>query len=384
MNTTPKKITKKDLEILKLRAGIMPAGVSERLSTFLDTAIAQYDDEEALQTRTDLIRRAFKEGNIDAMQELNAMRVVTINNFITAMSNTSAFFEGIELKANEVPFYENKTGYETKIRHLGEDGAPFHVQVVKSQSQANLTLRWLGSEVIEIPIIDINKGDVYDQTSALFDSAYDLAMKKDALRWGLIDAACGAFVVTGKVEKRTFHLHSSIKAANLPQANLITDVKNNNATSKFRFDVVRAGVQWCSYFGNNTFSTGPVYPVAFYVASSQVGDMLDEIEISSTNNAFVEEIKGFGHVITLGGRKITIIGDATIDPDDNACYMRTNMPLGQEFTKPSLDQSFPGSPQEITRQEREQNKVGLSHRTVHAACVPEAQRLGVVKLVFQS
>jgi len=371
------------LESLLLRASLLQPETCTRVSTFLKGAIDGVDKPENQERLVALRKRAY-EGDVQAFQELNSLRIITIDNFVTAQANALAFFNVVPLKADEQPYLRNTTRQEVKCRFIGEDGKPRTMQAAKLQSDTQLPLRMLSSDDIEFKIFDMYKGEIADDAKSQFDVAYDLSMKINAELWTLIKGQVGDnFNYTGSAKQaRTLNLHSSIITANLPTGNLITLASNSNST-KFRFDVLRAIAQWCLQWGTSTLSTGEIVPVTVYVPSLHVGDMLDELTLGSVDNAMVQEIKDVGYVVSLGRKKFNIVGDATLDPAAYRCYVRTNQSLGDHFTKPAGDRMFP-STAGYSDAERKANKASMSAQKVYGAVAPEPNRLGVLGVQYRT
>jgi len=369
------------LKGLKARLSLLHAGTRQNLTEFFDKAIETCGSTEHRDKLTALQSSALTDKS--AMRQLNKLRVITIQNFVTALANAAAFFETTDLLEDEEPFVENNTRQEVRARFIGEDGAPHMTQAIRSRSTSRIDLRTLSTDKVEYPLVDVYKGRVAEQALANIDLSYDLSMKKNAELWALVQVAVGAFSLSGSKQDRVYVPHSTIKAGNLPTTNLVT-LSGNTVSTKFRFDVIRAALQWCLSWGNNSTSFGDIVPVTFYLPSTDIGGMLDEINMNSPDNALVNEIADTGYVLKLGGKQFNVIGDATLDPAAGLCYVRTNVPLGKHLPKPSMGVSYPESPDQISDEQRQANKGTTWMKEVYGAFIPNSTRMGVLGVRYRT
>ena len=369
------------LKGLQARLSLMHAGTRQSLSEFFEKAVESCNSPDHRAQLAALQANALTDKA--AMRQLNTLRVITITNFVTALANASAFFETVTLADDEEPFVENNTRQEIRARFIGEDGKPQMTQVVRSRTTARIDLRSLSTDVVEYPLTDVYKGRVQEQALANIDLSYDLSMKKNAELWALVQASVGAFSLSGSKPDRVYVPHSTIKAGNLPQTNLVTLTGNTNS-SKFRFDAVRNALQWGLSWGNNSTSFGEIVPVTFYLPSADIGGMLDEINMNSPDNALVNEIADTRYVLKLGGKQFNIIGDSTLDPAAGIAYVRTNVPLGRHLTKPTMSAVYPETPDQISTQQIQANKGETWMKEVYGAFVPNSTRMGVLGIRYRN
>ncbi len=366
---------------LKARLSLMHAGTRQNLTEFFDSALKACGNEDHRAKLNDLQQRALTDAS--AMRQLNALRVITIQNFVTAMANAAAFFETITLEDSDEPIIENNTRQEIRARFLGEDGKPHMTPAIRTRGTTRVDLRTLGTDEVGYPLVDVYKGRIAEQALANMDLSYDLSMKKNSELWALVKACVGAFTLTGAKQDRVYVPHSTIAAGNLPTSNLV-QLSGNTTSSKFRFDVVRQAVKWCLSWGNNSTSFGEIVPVTFYLPSADIGGMLDEIDVDSPDNAIVNEIADTGYVLKLGGKQFNLIGDATLNPAEGRCYVRTNVPLGKHLPKPSMSAVYPESPDQISSEQRQSNKGKTWMKEVYGAYVPNSSRMGVIALEYRT
>lgn len=371
------------IQDLKRRLTLQQPAVAARLQEYFDGAETAAKDPKNAERVKSLIESALG-GDKQAWRTLCEIRITAVSNYVTAKGNASSFFEEVTLAQSDEPYLKNETKQEIKARFVGTDGRVRLTQAVKSQEQERIPLRLLSTDDYEFTLIDPYKGEVADQAKLNVDLAYDLNMKREVELWKLVKAAVGNFNYTAtSLAARTFNLHSSIKSANLPQSNLIT-LSDNSGSTKFRYAVIKAMIQWCMQWGTNTFNTGEVRPVTLFVPAADIGGMLDEVTPESFDNPIVEQILGVGYVMRLGSYQFNIVPDAALDPADGTAYLRTNRPLGQLFKKPSLDRVFPGDIASITKDEWKANKASMSMNSYHGAVVPEPWRPGVVAIKYRS
>lgn len=366
---------------LKARLSLLHAGTRQNLTEFFDKAIESCGSQQHRDDLAALQNRALVDGA--ALRQLNALRVITIQNFVTAMANASAFFETVELLENEEPFVENNTRQEIRVRFIGEDGKPRMTPAIRTRGTGRIDLRTLSTDEVEYPLVDVYKGRVAEQALANMDLSYDLAMKKNAEFWRLVKASVGSFTLNGNKQDRVYVPHSTIVSGNLPSTNLVT-LAGNTTSTKFRFDVIRAAVQWCLSWGNNATSFGEIVPVTFFLPSADLGAMLDEINVNSPDNAIVNEIADTGYVLKLGGKQFNLIGDATLDPAEGMAYVRTNVPLGKHLPKPSMSAMYPQSPDQVSTEQIQANKGKTWMKEVFGVFVPPQSRMGVLGIRFRT
>lgn len=361
------------------RAKLLQAGTCNRVTAHFQKMLASLEDSELLTRSKDLEKRAYS-GDRVAMQQLNAFRVINISNFLMPASNAMAFFETERLEEADTPMIENDTRQEIRVRFVGGDGGLQMTQFIKEKAYEHIPLRWIASDIVEYPLVDINKGVVADSAKAQVDIAFDMAMKIDKELWKLVKSLVGNFVLTGPKNKRTYVPHSSVNAANLPTTNLI-NLSTNGANTKFRLDAIKAALAYCAQWGNNTFSDGDLAPETFYIPSKHVSDFLDEVSASSTDNEITRQIFSSGYVLNLAGKTFNIVGDSTLDPAEKMAYVRTNKPIGYVFEKPSLDEVIPRNG-ELTFDEQHQNKGRMAVRKPFAAASPTPKAVNLLGVKF--
>lgn len=301
------------------------------------------------------------------LQEFNRLRTLTVENLIVASSNAASFFRKVDLAADEEPMIENTTGLVTKARVIGEDGKPHMTQAFKSLIRQLVPLSWVSTDILEYPLVDIYKGPIGQDVLNAVPLSRDLGFAIDFKLWPLVQALPVAlWKLTGKPEARTFVLHPNINALNVPAGNLL-DMHTEGA---FNFNVVKGIVKWFMQM-SGVFPDGPTVPEVIFVPSVDTTAFIDQIDLNSRgDNPAVEQIFTGGYVTNIGGKKIVIVGDSTLDPSAGIAYVRTNKPIGEWYTKPDLDINWPNSASQIPPEWVAENKGKTFMKKVFGAATP--------------
>ena len=123
------------------------------------------------------------------MTELNALRSTTIDLYVRAMSNFTAFFRTVPLQPNEQACYIHTFRNPVNVRYMGQDGGPRTAKAVKAQRQLFIDMRELTTDEVGYQIRDINLGtDVASAAQATVDIGWDMANKVDLEAYTLMTA----------------------------------------------------------------------------------------------------------------------------------------------------------------------------------------------------
>lgn len=364
------------LQKLKTRAKLHTEFTAAALVANLDKMIENAGKEDRQKEYLEKVRLA-REGDIGLQAEVAKIRSIRLNNFIIARSNAMTFFDIINLADNEIPYVENTTRFHVIVSYIGQDGRPRKMQIPKEQVQAQIPLKFLSSEEVEYPLIDIYRGHVADDTKALVDIGFDMDVKVDQVVFPLVTGAIGAFTLTGAKASRVYVPHGGINVANLPTTNDVP-VVGAGAGTKFNKAALDAILQYVAAWGN-VFPGETMKPVTVYIPSKDAMGFLDSITITSQPNSLVEAIidTGFPFHYVIDW---TIVADPTLDPDAGYAYVKTNRPVGTVFTKTSLDKTFDQSTPEMERQ----NKGMMWQRKVIGGFVPAAQKMNVLRVRYKT
>jgi hypothetical protein len=362
---------------LKGRARLLFPGARDVLTKFVELA-EKNGTEENLKKLVALKRAAVSDNA--KLQELNRLRILTVDNFITPLSNAGSFFRKVNLAADEEPMLENTTGQETKARFIGEDGKPHMTQIIKELARRLIDLSWISTRELEYPLVDIYRGQVGQDILNAAPLARDLAIATDQKLWPLIKALpVATFVLSGKKPNRTFVLHSAINPANVPAGNLL----DMSSEGEFNFEVLKGIVKYFMQMAN-VFPDGPTAPEAIFVPSLDVTAFIDALELDSNSTSpAMEQIFTDGYVTSIGGKTIVIVGDATLDPAAGIAYVRTNKPIGEWYTKTSLDVNYPENTNQIPGDWIRENKGRTFIKKVFGAVTPLPWTLNMLAVKYK-
>src|SRR5208283_583906 len=116
----------------------------------------------------------------EAVTELNALRMTTIDLYVRAMSNFIAFFRPVNLAPNEQAVCMHTFRNPVNVRYMGQDGGVKQVKAVRAQRPIYIDMRELTTDAVGYQIRDINLGpDVAAAAQATVDIAWDMANKVD-------------------------------------------------------------------------------------------------------------------------------------------------------------------------------------------------------------
>jgi hypothetical protein len=289
---------------------------------------------------------AASKGDAEAGELMAATVLVTTENIVHANTGWASFFEERELADDEQPAIQAEVlGQQITIDSIGQDGGR---QTVRSQLNSPapvfLPINLYGTPWFEYPLADLYKGhNVKEMALAQFDVARDKAWRRETLLGsylivgGANSRYVASFVTTGSLAARDYFPDDRVNTDNLPAGNLIT-ISGNSTSSLFRKEVFDAIATYCRSWGDNVMEGGNLRPVEIRLPSKNVTDFLSQVTLSSVENLVVNQIFANGFVMTYGGYTWIITGDNTLRPNDGVCYVRTGLPIGIAYNKPSFDQ----------------------------------------------
>lgn len=329
------------------------------------------------------------------MRSLNALRVEQVGNFIAAESTWSTmFFEQITLLENEEPVYTNETQQEVKVGHIGEDGTPDRVRVVKPEYRTTIGLRWLASQKVRYKTIDVYRGRVADIAQKQFDIMRDLRSQYDKEHFTLLtqsvaNGGCfGAFSNTNSNKaRRSYVAHSNVKQSRLPSTNDwdLSDGVNGtdnplstDTNGTFHPDILKNIVHYGNLWGDLLPGGGRLVPTGEIIVPS---DKIVEIatNLALTNNTQATSIQqqvadnGWASLEYFNKRWV-FIPDSAFCPD-GYCFPRFNLLPGRTFLKPSLDKA-------IVNTNFEENWEERSNQKVYGACIIGQYRPRALRIKF--
>lgn len=368
------------------RARLLQGASCERVTRAITAMKAGLSEENDARV-TKLIREAQAGGKgCQAALQLAAMRIETVDNFVTATSNALTFIDTVDLAADEEPWIDTKTRQFIKVDYIGQDGRPKKTQASIENERTRVDLFTISTEEFEYYVFDIYKGDVRTPQLASVDMAYDLMMAIDGILWPYIEArilAPGAEFnfSTGPKSSRVLVPHSRINVKNLPKTNLLVPA-GNTTTSHWRKACMDMVLRYVAAWGTNTFRDGPLIPVTVFLPSKDVMGFLDEIEsfTEANPNSKVEEIMATGFVLIYGGVRWQFVGDVTLDPDKGRAFVKMNKGVGTFFTKKAGDKVIVDNSVEMQKNNKE--SVTMTH--IIGSAFPSSKQLNIAAVQYKT
>lgn len=339
----------KFLDDLKARSAILFPDAREQLSKFVATAESNGTEENVqklIQLKRDAVSDPAK------LMEFNRLRTLVVENIVTAKSNAASFFRKVNLEEDEEPMLENTTGQVMKARFIGEDGKPHMTQLIRQLARQLIPLSWVSTRELEYPLVDIYKGRVGQDVLRAAPLADAIVRAMDTELWKLIKALpVKTYKITGPELQRTFVLDPSIVPANVPTGNRL----DLHTEGGFNFNVIKAIVKYFFIYGN-VFGDS-IVPEVVFIPALDAANFIDAVDFTTdANNPAVKQVFEGGWVTSFGGRNLTLVADPTLDPADDYLYVRTNQPIGEHYSKTSLDINYPENPQQIPTDWIRENK----------------------------
>lgn len=357
-------------------------GNLEGLAASFEQAINRGIEEAAAHEKKmgELMDRA-RSKDPEAATELNALRSQTIDLYVRATSNfAQMFYREVPLQPNEQACFIHTFRNQVGVRYVGQDGGPRQVKAVKAQKQVFIDMRELETSEVGYQIRDVNLGtDVAAAAQATVDLGFDMANKVDVDAKTLLDTLYGNFVTTGAKLNRTWIPNDRIVEANLPLTNDLVLPDNGtgtNQSNKFRLSVIRAIMRYCDQWGQ-VFGT-PLAPTgAILVPSIDVTDLAEEIQPTSLifPNALAEQLLQNYKQFKYMGILWTLIPDVTLA--QGTCYPVLNRPVGEMYTKTSMDE-------EIVETNRRKNWETRVQKKVVNFATPEPWRVNTVRVKYHA
>jgi hypothetical protein len=342
---------------------------------------------EAKARLAKLIERA-RNKEPEAVSELNALRSQTIDLYVRAMSNFTAFFRTVTLQPNEQACFIHTFRNPVNVRYIGQDGAPRTVKAVKAQKQIFIDMRELHTDEIGYQLRDINLGtDIAAAAQATVDISWDMSNKVDLEAFTLLTAGSstvgqgifGPFNLTGANLNRTWIPNARINPNNLPTTNDLVLQDNGSGAGQsnlFRLAVIRAIIKYCEQWGN--IWGAPIRPTGMIlVPSSDVTELAQEITPTSLifPNAVAEGLLQNYTQFDYMGIRWTLVPDVTLAP--GVCFPVLNRPVGEMYLKPSMDEEF-------VETDRKKNWETRSQMKVINFAVPEPWRVNALRVKYSA
>jgi hypothetical protein len=354
----------------------------------LDQAFdAALNQGEAAKAKIAALMERARNKEIEAVTELNALRSTTIDLYVRAMSNFTAFFKTVPLQPNEQVAFIHTFRNPVSVRYIGQDGSPRTAKAVKAQKQLFIDMRELHSDEVEYAVRDINLGtDVAAAAQATVDIGWDMANKVDLEAFTLLTAGrstvgqgiYGPFNLTGAPLSRTWIPNARILPPNLPDTNdlALADNSATGATSRFRMDVIRAIMHYCNRWAN--VWGAPIRPTGLVLVPSLDATDL-ALEVTPTSLIFPNQVaEGLLQNYTrfeYMGVTWTLVPDVTLTP--GTCFPVLDKPVGEMYLKPAFDEEF-------VETNRKKNLETRSQMKVINFAVPEPWRVNALRVTYRS
>lgn len=322
--------------------------MSEAVESFFCRMEQGMNDPETERQRNEFIAEAHKDPKV--MEQFNAIRVETFQNYVLAHQNIiSFFFEQVQLANDEVAYAQNETMQEIKVRTIAEDNNARRVRIVKPMEEERIPLIFISTDEVEYTVMDIYKGSVVSAALSTIKLAYDMANQREQLAWDLLNNATIAnggpvfntsfATALGNSNKalRPWVLNSRIDARNIPDRNDFV-VAGTGAETKFRTQVIkeisRYGDRW-----KGNFPDGDLIPTGrILIPGNDIADLGDEAVIGdSESGPVIDQIQaqGYGSISYLG-KNWTLVPDNTLAP--GTCYPEFNRKIGKVYSKPGMEE----------------------------------------------
>jgi hypothetical protein len=340
-------------------------------------AVAAY--EKAYEEYHELCAAADR-GDGLAQQELQEIRIWSIQNMLFAGANYATFFELDNLEPDDVPYIEQMTRDEAYVTFVGQDGGQPMWQAVKYWEKNPVPPFWLTSNEFEYPLIDEYSGEIADRSKACVDIAFDENMKLDYVLFTYLNNLIGPFNLAGMPQTRVYVPHSRINPANLPTSNLLipADAGTDTDTGLWRKSCMDAIMAYAKAWGDSAFKDGPLRPVSVFVPSRDITGFLKEVEVSNPMNDYNTQVFEFGVIMNYAGQRWAFIADPTLDPNAGIAYVKFNKPVGKLWTKTALDQLIVDD----SPAKKKQNLESQVSRKVFFAGIPAARRINIAAVQY--
>lgn len=319
--------------------------------------------------------------NPKALHALNALRIVTIENFarVTTMWR-EMFFEGIDLADDERPMYAHTYRHEIDVFATSTDGGIKRYKAIKPHREVypELYERVVGPVFYQIR--DINKGMIGQQAEATFELARDKAEVDDLDHYNALLTCFGSFTTSGAKLERTFIQGRNIRSGVLPTTNSLT-TPSQGASTKFKWETIAQAIDYQTRFGSVLGGTPLRLNGSIILPADEVVGIFDQFNPTNgaSNSANDAAIRDFW-TISLGGRQWTLVPDQLVAP--GYAIFPTDRKVGHSWGKPSMDREFvtPSEPAEQWRHNRQERELYFNR----AITIPGPWKPHVVRVQYHT
>jgi hypothetical protein len=321
-----------------------PHGLGASILGWVAEAREAIHTKDWMKTKTEIAIAASRGDEEGKQLFAEAVKLVT-SNFVAAVSNWGAFFQRESLGDSQWPMLvAERPGMQMTIHTIGQDGGNRTIQSQPGTLDGTpVPLFVRSSHWIEYALRDLYRGDVQQAALAQFDVAMDRLDRTEELLasyliyGGSNTRLVASFTTTGNEWERDYYANRRVNTSNLPAGNFVT-LAGNSTSSLFRKEVFDAVVQYFSSWGAGVIENGTLAPVEIVVASKHINDFLAQVGFSTAANSLAEQVFENGYVVNYAGRNWTVVGDNTLDPNNGVAYVRSNLPVGVAYDKPSFEQ----------------------------------------------
>ncbi len=314
-------------------------------------------DEVGLNAQVSRYAAAYTPGGECTMRTMNALRIVTISNFMRAMSHwREMFFETVSLQPDERPAYKHSYQMQCDVYVTGPDGGIRRVKAVQPQKEVYPELYEMVAGPVHYAVRDILNGFIGPAAQATFDLAADARAGDDKLHYDALLTCFGTFTTTGAYLDRTFFGGRNMRAGVMPTTNeLVTP--GQSGTTKMKWETLREALNYVVRFGN-LLNGQPLRltGVVMVPADELVGITEQFAPTGSTSNTTAEGVISDFFSFRWGSINWTLVPDHFL-PAGKAVFM-TDRKVGHSWEKPSMDAEYvtPSDPQDRMRLNLEQRE----------------------------
>jgi hypothetical protein len=279
---------------------------------------------------------------VDAQAEVQAYYKETIDNLVRPrlVVLSTGLIEERTLADNEMPQFTNVTGHATKVYSITTDGKARTGNIVKAKTVENFDeMDLLTTEDVSYNLMDLIRGSVEQEMTALVDLSNDLLQQQEAMLWAAVNntTVFAAFnFSTGKPELRTMNIvgpNAASVIANIPTTNLIALTAAGGPSDA----VVKAFVNHFSKFGGVLGGAKVktlIYPSGYGLTT------MDSVAVTTASGPLNEQVVKSGYVFDVGGTTVNYLPAETMSKALKRIIGTTGKPVGILFRKPGFDQIF--------------------------------------------
>jgi len=291
-----------------------------------------------------------KSENDPVVQELAAARITKIGHEIwPKIVFATAFLEPVVLADDEWPMVEKVTpDQEWETRYIGEFNGGIEKQAIHTIEYTLQEMLLLTSQKVFSPITSLMKGNISRFYQNLERVQKEMALDIDDIAKALVVASTEA---SGLRAKLLFH--PDVVQASIPDLNYFDFSANTDDYGEagvITIQKLRALYDYCNRFSSDaeddstslTARTLFINPARktditnFVTLVAAIDGSGEEDPANTVPNSVRDSIWSTGDFVNLWGMNLTFVLLNSLAV--NEAYVATNKPVGQLFTKPSMDE----------------------------------------------